>query len=66
MSSLSDADIETLQSIGHDTIQSIVALCVESVLWSESSLELRMEDWADARRKAIYLVLVAVAGNILL
>ncbi|KIP02169.1 hypothetical protein PHLGIDRAFT_130883 [Phlebiopsis gigantea 11061_1 CR5-6] len=34
MSSLSDADAETLQSIGHDTIQNIVAICVEAVLWT--------------------------------
>lgn len=36
MSSLSDSDVETLQSIGHDTITAIVALCVEAVMWSES------------------------------
>lgn len=35
MSSLSDSDVETLQSIGHDTITAIVALCVEAVMWSE-------------------------------
>lgn len=35
MSSLSQSDIETLQSIGNDTIQSIVALFVEAVLWSK-------------------------------
>ena len=36
MSSLSDSDVETLQSIGHDTIQAIVALCVEAIMWSKS------------------------------
>ena len=33
---LDSDDQETLQSIGEDTIQAIVALCVESILWSES------------------------------
>ena len=35
MSNLTSADIETLSSIGQDTIQTTVALVVESVLWSE-------------------------------
>ncbi|TBU51484.1 hypothetical protein BD310DRAFT_963050 [Dichomitus squalens] len=35
MSNLTSADIETLSSIGHDTIQTTVALVVESVLWSK-------------------------------
>ncbi|EJF61537.1 hypothetical protein BD309DRAFT_931103 [Dichomitus squalens] len=34
MSNLTSADIETLSSIGHDTIQTTVALVVESVLWT--------------------------------
>ena len=44
MSNLTSADIETLSSIGRDTIQTTVALVVESVLWSEphsSALDMR-------------------------
>ncbi|VDB99127.1 unnamed protein product [Peniophora sp. CBMAI 1063] len=33
-STLSDSDIETLNSIGHDTVENIVALVVESVLYT--------------------------------
>ena len=42
MSSLSDSDIETLQSIGDDTIHSIVSLCVESIMWSELHRRFRL------------------------
>lgn len=35
MSSFSVSDAATLQSIGEDTIRNIVALCVESVLYSK-------------------------------
>ena len=35
MSSLSDADVETLRQIGEDTVKNIVSLVVEAVLWSE-------------------------------
>ena len=35
MSSLSDADVETLKQIGGDTVKNIVSLVVETVLWSE-------------------------------
>ncbi|KAH9923648.1 purine nucleoside permease-domain-containing protein [Fomitopsis serialis] len=29
-----EADVETLQQIGHDTVQSIVALVVEAIMWT--------------------------------
>lgn len=35
MSSLSDADVETLRQIGEDTVKNIVSLVVEAILWSE-------------------------------
>ena len=65
MSSLSESDIQTLQQIGHDTVQSIVALVVESILISKRSYpigDLRV----DCINVAIYFVLVVKAGMILL
>ena len=44
-SSLSPSDIETLQAIGQDTIQSIVALCVETFLWSEFDYYYRRQNF---------------------
>ncbi|EPS93963.1 hypothetical protein FOMPIDRAFT_1135145 [Fomitopsis schrenkii] len=34
MSSLSDADVETLRQIGEDTVKNIVSLVVEAILWT--------------------------------
>ena len=34
MSSLTQADIDVIQLVGHDAVQNIVALVVEAVLWS--------------------------------
>lgn len=35
MSSLSQDDIDTLASIGHDVVQTTVALVVEAIMYSE-------------------------------
>ena len=65
MSSLSDSDVETLQQIGHDTVQSIVALVVESIMISECAAKSGVPA-TDVATQAIYFVLVVKAGLILL
>lgn len=67
MSLLLDSDEQaTLQSIGEDTIQAIVALCVESILWSESIRPLLLIGNFAHACAATYLVLVIIAARILL
>lgn len=68
MSSLSQDDIDTLASIGHDTVQTIVALVVEAIMYSECSNPIEVAHRAHLCYSyvALYFVLVVIAGRLLL
>ena len=65
MSSLSQEDIDTLASIGHDTTQTIVCLVVEAILYSKANLHIFVQCCAHPP-EAIFFVLVIIAGRLLL